>query len=221
MSCQHLELTGELWAYIRRVSLREPDVLRRLREETAPLPMARMQISPEQGQFMSLLVRLLGARMTIEVGVFTGYSSLSVALALPDDGRIIACDVSEEWTAIARRYWREAGVAHKIDLRLRPAIETLDALLAENRAGAFDFAFIDADKENYLNYYERCLELVRPGGLIAIDNVLWHGNVIDRTKQDADTQAIRAFNDRVSRDDRVWISLLPISDGLTLALKKQ
>jgi predicted O-methyltransferase YrrM len=221
MSCQHLELTGELWDYIRRVSLREPEVLRRLRDETAPLPMARMQISAEQGQFMSLLVRLLRARMTIEVGVFTGYSSLSVALALPDDGRIIASDVSEEWTAIARRYWREAGVAHKIDLRLRPAIETLDALLAEKRAGAFDFAFIDADKENYLNYYERCLELVRPGGLIAIDNVLWHGNVIDRTKQDTDTKAIRAFNDRVSRDDRVWISLLPISDGLTLALKKQ
>jgi predicted O-methyltransferase YrrM len=220
MSCQHLELRGELWEYIRRVSVREPDALVRLREETAPLPMARMQISPEQGQFMGLLMKLLGARMTIEVGVFTGYSSLAVALALPEDGKVVACDVSEEWTSIARRYWREAGVAHKMDLRLRPALETLDALLADSRAGAFDFAFIDADKENYLNYYERCLRLVRAGGLIAIDNVLWHGDVIDPAKQDADTRAIRAFNERLSRDDRVWISMLPISDGLTLAVKK-
>src|SRR5882672_4658944 len=220
MSSTHLELSGELWDYIRRMSVREPDVLRRLREETAPLPMARMQISPEQGQFMGLLMRLLGARTTIEVGVFTGYSSISVAMALPDDGKIIACDVSEEWTSIARRYWREAGVASKIDLRLRPALETLDALLAEGRAGAFDFAFIDADKSNYSNYYERCMKLIRPGGMIAIDNVLWHGDVINPAKQDEDTQAIRAFNERVSRDDRVWVSLLPISDGLTLAVKK-
>ncbi len=220
MSSQHLELSWELWDYIRGRSLREPDVLRRLREETAPLPLARMQISPEQGQFMGLLMRLMEARMTIEVGVFTGYSSISVAMALPDDGKIIACDVSEEWTSIARRYWREAGVASKIDLRLRPALETLDALLAEGRAGAFDFAFIDADKSNYSNYYERCIKLVRPGGLIAIDNVLWHGDVINPAKQDEDTQEIRAFNDRLSRDDRVWVSMLPISDGLTLAMKK-
>jgi len=202
------------------MSLREPDILRRLREETAPLPMARMQISPEQGQFMGMLIRLLGARATIEVGVFTGYSSVSVALALPEGGKIIACDVSEEWTSIARRYWRDAGVANKIDLRLRPALETLDALLVEGRAGAFDFAFIDADKANYSNYYERCFELIRPGGLIAIDNVLWHGDVVNPAKQDEDTQAIRAFNERVSRDDRVWVGLLPISDGLTLAMKK-
>ncbi len=220
MSAQHLELSGELWEYIGRVSLREPDVLRRLREETAPLPMARMQISPEQGQFMGLLTRLLGARMTLEVGVFTGYSSISVALALPADGKIIACDVSEEWTSIARRYWVEAGVAHKIDLRLRPAVETLDALLAKGRAGSFDFAFIDADKSNYLNYYERCLELLRPGGLIAVDNVLWHGSVIDPAKQDEDTLAIRRFNLLVSEDERVWVSLLPLSDGLTLAMKR-
>jgi len=220
MSAQHLELSGELWEYIGRVSLREPDVLRRLREETAPLPMARMQISPEQGQFMGLLTRLLGARMTLEVGVFTGYSSISVALALPADGKIIACDVSEEWTSIARRYWVEAGVAHKIDLRLRPAVETLDALLAKGRAGSFDFAFIDADKGNYLNYYERCLELLRPGGLIAVDNVLWHGSVIDPAKQDEDTLAIRRFNLLVSEDERVWVSLLPLSDGLTLAMKR-
>jgi predicted O-methyltransferase YrrM len=220
MSSKHLELSGELWDYIRDMSLREPDVLQRLREETAPLPLARMQISPEQGQFMGMLMRLLAARMTIEVGVFTGYSSISVALALPDDGEIIACDVNEEWTSIARRYWREAGVASKIDLRLRPAVETLDALLAEGRAGAFDFAFIDADKSNYATYYERCLQLIRPGGLIAIDNVLWHGDVINPEKKDEDTQAIRAFNKQVSQDARVWISMLPISDGLTLAMKK-
>jgi len=220
MSAKHLELSGELWDYVRGMSLREPDVLRRLREETAPLPLARMQISPEQGQFMGILMRLLGARTTIEVGVFTGYSSISVAMALPDGGKIIACDVSEEWTSIARRYWREAGVAPKIDLRLRPALETLDELLTEGRAGAFDFAFIDADKSNYSNYYERCFELVRPGGLIAIDNVLWHGDVVNPAKQDEDTQAIRAFNERVSHDDRVWVSMLPISDGLTLAMKK-
>jgi len=220
MSSKHLDLSGELWDYIRGMSLREPDVLQRLREETAPLPLARMQISPEQGQFMGLLMRLLGARMTIEVGVFTGYSAISVAMALPDDGKVIACDVSEEWTSIARRYWREAGIASKIDLRLRPALETLDGLLAEGRAGAFDFAFIDADKSNYSNYYERCMKLVRPGGLIAIDNVLWHGDVINPAKQDEDTQAIRAFNERVSADDRVWVSMLPISDGLTLAMKK-
>src|SRR6266566_773163 len=220
MSSQHIELSAELWDYIRGMSLREPDVLRRLREETAPLPLARMQISPEQGQFMGLLMRLLGARTTLEVGVFTGYSSISVAMALPEDGKIIACDVSEEWTSIARRYWREAGVTHKVDLRLRPAVETLDALLAEGRAGTFDFAFIDADKSNYLNYYERCLKLVRPGGLIAIDNVLWHGSVIDPAKQDEDTVAIRRFNLLVSEDERVWVSLLPLSDGLTLAMKR-
>ena len=220
MSREHLEISGDLWEYIRKVSLREPDVLRRLREETAPLPQAMMQISPEQGQLMGLLVRLLGARRTLEIGVFTGYSSTAVALALPPGGKIIACDVSEEWTAIARRYWREAGVAEKIDLRLRPALETLDALLAASEAGAFDFAFIDADKSNYLDYYERCLRLLRPGGLIAVDNVLWHGAVIDAAKKDEDTRAIREFNRRLRRDERVWLSLLPVSDGLTLALKK-
>src|SRR5260221_1386281 len=158
MSCKHLELSGELWEYIRGRSLREPDVLRRLREETAPLPLARMQISPEQGQFMGLLMRLMEARMTIEVGVFTGYSSISVAMALPDDGKIIACDVSEEWTSIARRYWREAGVASKIDLRLRPALETLDALFAGGRAGAVDSAIIDEAKSHDCNYDERGVE---------------------------------------------------------------
>ncbi len=221
MSWKHLTLTDELWEYTSRVTLREPDLLRRLREETAADPMARMQISAEQGQFMALLVHLLGARRTLEVGVFTGYSSLSVALALPEDGQVIACDISEQWTSIARRYWREAGVARKITLRLGPALETLDALISEGQAGSFDFAFIDADKENYANYYERALTLVRPGGLIAIDNVLWNGRVIDQSSQDAETEAIRSLNERLLRDDRVWLSMLPIGDGLTLACKKR
>ena len=213
-------LTPDLSEYIRRVTLREPDLLRRLREETASLPKANMQISPEQGQFMALLIHLLNARKTLEVGVFTGYSSLSVALALPDDGRIIACDVSEEWTAIARRYWREAGVERKIDLRLRPALQTLDDLIALGQGGSFDFAFIDADKENYANYYERALVLIRPGGLIAVDNVLWSGRVIDESVDDADTRAIRAFNEKLKTDERVWLTMLPVRDGLTLAVKK-
>jgi predicted O-methyltransferase YrrM len=215
-----LTITDALWEYMRRVTLREPPILRRLREETASNPQAMMQISPEQGQFMALLIHLLDARRTLEIGVFTGYSSLSVALALPDDGRIIACDVNEEWTSIARRYWREAGVERKIDLRLRPAIETLDDLIAAGQGGRFDFAFIDADKENYANYFERALVLVRPGGLIAIDNVLWYGRVIDPAVKDADTRAIRAFNEKLHTDERVWLSMLPVRDGLTLACKK-
>jgi caffeoyl-CoA O-methyltransferase len=179
-----------------------------------------MQISPEQGQFMALLVELIGARRILEVGTFTGYSALAVALALPPDGRVITCDINEEMTAIARRYWAEAGVADKIDLRLAPAIDTLDELLAEGQAGQFDFAFIDADKTNYLAYYERTLELLRSGGLIAIDNVLWNGAVADPERQDDDTSAIRALNEAVHADDRVSLSLLPISDGLTLARKR-
>ena len=215
-----ISVSPELGDYIRRVSLREPDVLRRLREETASHPRVSMQISPEQGQFMALLIQMLGARRTLEVGVFTGYSSLVVALALPEDGRIIACDVSEEYTSVARRYWREAGVERKIDLRLRPALETLNDLIVLGQAGSFDFAFIDADKENYENYYERCLTLVRSGGLIAVDNVLWSGRVIDAADQDADTRAIRAFNIKLQADERVWLSMLPIRDGVTLACKK-
>jgi len=215
-----LTITDALWDYMRRVTLREPPILQRLREETASNPQVMMQISPEQGQFMALLIHLLDARKTLEIGVFTGYSSLSVALALPDDGRIIACDVNEEWTSIARRYWREAGVERKIDLRLRPAIETLDDLIAAGQGGRFDFAFIDADKENYANYFERALVLIRPGGLIAIDNVLWYGRVIDPAVKDADTRAIRAFNEKLHSDERVWLSMLPVRDGLTLACKK-
>ncbi len=215
-----LGLNNQLYDYLLSASLREPEILLKLRQETASHPRARMQIAPEQGQFMALLVQLIGAKKTLEVGVFTGYSSLSVALALPADSKIIACDVSEEYTAIARRYWQQAGVADKIDLRLAPAIETLDQLLAASVAQTFDFAFIDADKENYDAYYERCLQLVRPGGLIAIDNVLWSGRAADPLDQDQSTQAIRAFNEKLHDDERITLSLVPIADGLTLALKR-
>jgi predicted O-methyltransferase YrrM len=221
MSGKFLPLTERIYEYMQAVSLREPDVLRRLREETARLPMARMQISPEQGQFMSLLIQLMNARKTLEVGVFTGYSSLCVALALPPEGRVVACDISEEWTQIARRYWEEAGVAGKVTLRIAPALETLDKLVADGQAGTFDFAFIDADKGNYAGYYERALELVRVGGLVAIDNVLWSGRVAHPEDEEPDTAAIRAFNERLHGDERVTLSLIPIADGLTLALKRR
>ena len=220
MQKRTLGLNNQLYDYLLSASLREPEILLKLRLETAAHPRAIMQIAPEQGQFMALLVQLIGAKKTLEVGVFTGYSSLSVALALPADGKIIACDVSEEYTAIARRYWQQAGVADKIDLRLAPAIETLDRLRAAS-VETFDFAFIDADKENYDTYYERCLQLVRPGGLIAIDNVLWSGQVADPLDQDQSTQAIRAFNEKLHHDERVTLSLVPIADGLTLALKRR
>ncbi len=215
-----LGLDDRLYEYLLSVSLREADILRQLREETASLPGAIMQIAPEQGQFMALLIQLLGATKTIDVGVFTGYSSLSVALALPPNGKVVACDVSEESTAVARRYWEAAGVADKIDLRLAPALETLDQLLADGQAETFDFAFIDADKGNYEGYYERSLQLIRPGGLIAIDNVLWSGEVADPQVQDNRTQAIRAINKKLHHDERVTLSLVPIADGLTLALKR-
>jgi predicted O-methyltransferase YrrM len=220
MSDKTLSLDEPLYRYLQEHSLREHDVLRALRAETAPMKHGGMQISPEQGQLMALLVRLLGARRTLEVGVFTGYSALAVALALPADGRVVACDISEEWTTIARGYWERAGMAHKIELRLGAAARTLDALLAEGAAGSFDFAFIDADKENYRDYFEKCLALVRPGALVAIDNTLWSGRVADASVQDADTVAIRALNDALHRDERIELSLLPVGDGLTLALKR-
>jgi caffeoyl-CoA O-methyltransferase len=220
MPKQSIGLDNQLYNYLLSVSLREPEILLKLRQETASHPRSVMQISPEQGQFMRLLVQLIGAKKTLEVGVFTGYSSLSVALALPEDGKIIAADVSEEFTAIARRYWQEAGVADKIDLRLAPGLETLDALLATGQGGTFDFAFIDADKENYDAYYERSLQLVRPGGLIAIDNVLWSGQVADPQNQDESTQIIRALNEKLHHDERITLSLVPIADGLTLAIKR-
>ena len=219
MSRIHTTITDELAGYIRQVALREPDVLRQQRESTDAHPRASMQTSPEQGQFLHLLARLTGAKKTLEVGVFLGYSSTWVAMALPAGGRIIACDVSEEYTAEARRLWREAGVEGKIDLRLGRAVDTLDGLIADGNAGSFDFAFIDADKSNYANYYERALVLVRTGGLIAIDNVLWNGDVIDASKTDADTEAIRAFNRKLHADARVTLSLVPLGDGLTLACK--
>lgn len=220
MSRSTIQMTPRLYDYLIEHSLREPESLRVLREETARHPSAGMQISPEQGQFMRLLVQLIGARRTIEVGVFTGYSALSVALALPADGKIVACDVSEEYTSIARRHWEKAGVANKIDLRLAPATETLDKLLAQGQAGTFDFAFIDADKSNYPRYYEQSLQLLRKGGVIAIDNVLWDGKVADPSVKDADTQAIRAVNELIHKDERVWPSLVPIGDGLLLAMKR-
>jgi len=219
MSNLQTPITPELAEYIRGVSLREPELLRQLREETAARPDAGMQLSPEQGQFLGMLIRLTGNRRAVEVGVFTGLSSLHVALAMPPEGRLIACDINPETTAIAQRYWRAAGVADKIDLRIGPATCTLDELLMEDE-GVFDFAFVDADKENYQSYYERVLKLLRPGGLAAFDNVLWHGKVIDESVQDADTRAIREFNARLHLDDRVWLSLVAIGDGLTLALKR-
>ncbi len=192
----------------------------RLREETTQLPAGRMQITPEVGNLLGMFVRLLGAKRCIEVGVFTGYSSLCVARALPPDGQIIACDVSEQWTAVARRYWAECGLDKKIDLRLAPALETLDALLAAGELGAFDFAFIDADKANYSGYYDRLMRLIRPSGLIVVDNVLWYGRVIDSRENDIDTIAIRAFNAKLRADPRIEVAMLPIGDGLTLAFKK-
>lgn len=220
MTRRTLAMTDELYEYLLAASLREPALLRQLREETANLPNARLQIAPEQGQFLAFLVRAIGARRTLELGVFTGYSSLCVALALPPDGRIVACDVSEEWTAVARRYWETAGVAGKVDLRIAPALQTLDLLITGADAGSFDFAFIDADKEAYPAYYERCLCLLRPGGLMAIDNVLRGGRVADPADHRAATVAMRAFNAYLRNDERIDLSLLPIGDGLTLARKR-
>ncbi len=220
MSNRTIAMTDPLYDYLLGASLREPPLLKRLREETAKHPRATMQISPEQGQFMGLLAKLMGARRCIEVGVFTGYSSLSVALALPDDGHILACDVSEEFTAVARRYWKEAGVEKKIELRLAPALETLDARLKAGEAAQYDLAFIDADKSNYAGYYERILKLLRPGGLVLVDNVLWDGAVIDKQDKTEDTAAIRAFNQALRKDERISLSMLPVGDGLTLALKR-
>ncbi|HEX3748594.1 MAG TPA: class I SAM-dependent methyltransferase [Bryobacteraceae bacterium] len=219
MSRQYTPITDALAEYIREVTLREPEPLRRLREATADHPRASMQIAPEQGQFLNFLTTLIGARNVLEVGVFMGYSSAWVALALPAGGKIVACDVSEEYTAIARRTWREAGVEDRIDLHLAPALETLDGLIAAGRSGTFDFAFLDADKSNYSNYYERALQLVRRGGLIATDNTLWDGAVIDRAQNDPDTEAIRAFNRKLHADPRIALTLATIGDGLTLACK--
>jgi predicted O-methyltransferase YrrM len=220
MASQTLGLEKHLYDYLQSVSLREAEILTQLRQETAQHPMGRMQIAPEQGQFMALLVQLMRAKKTIDVGVFTGYSSLVVALALPTDGKVVACEVSQEYAAIARRWWQQAGVADKIELHIVPAQETLNQLLAAGEAGTFDFVFIDADKSNYESYYEQALQLVCPGGLIAIDNVLWSGRVADFQVQDNRTNKIRAFNQKLHQDLRITLSLVPIGDGLTLALKR-
>jgi len=216
MSRKTLNLTDDLYGYLLDVSVREPGVLGRLREETAKMPHANCQISPEQGQFMALLVKLIGAKRVLEIGTFTGYSSTAMALALPMDGRITCCDRNEEWTDVARRYWKEAGVKDKVELVLGPALETLDRLQSEPGPDSFDFAFIDADKENNGPYYERCLGLVRPGGLIAIDNVLSHGRVIDASENGPGIEATRELNRSLKEDERIDLSLVPIADGLTL-----
>lgn len=220
MSNRTLSVTDDIYRYLLANSLREPPPLARLRELTAGLPQANMQIAPEQGQFMALLAKLVGARRCIEVGVFTGYSSLAVALALPEDARIVACDISEQWTSIARRFWRESGVERKIELRLQPAVRTLEELLAAGGSGKYDFAFIDADKTGYARYYELLLELLRPGGLMTIDNTLWGGAVADPNERSEDTVALRAFNEALHADERIDLSLVPIGDGLTLARKR-
>lgn len=221
MANKTVTMTDPLYDYLLAVSVREPQVLADLREETAKLSEAGMQIGPDQGQFMGMLVKLIGARRALEVGTFTGYSALSVALAMPDDGRVIACDVSEEWTNIGRRYWQQAGVAHKIDLRIGPGAATLAQLVADqSQHNNFDFAFIDADKGNYGHYFEHCMTLVRPGGLIAIDNVLWGGGVITESDQGPEVVAIRQLNAKLAQDERVEVSLVPIGDGLTLARKR-
>lgn len=220
MSNFQTPVTIEMAEYIRKVSLREPELFQRLREETAKRTDAGLQVAPEQGQFLGMLVRLMGAKRALEVGVFTGLSSLHVAMAMPPDGKLIACDINPDTTAIARRYWREAGVEQKIDLRIAPALETLDALIAGGAAETFDFAFVDADKRNYWRYYEKVLTLLRPGGLAVFDNVLWHGQIIDESVQDPDTLAVRDFNANMHLDNRVYLSLVAIGDGLTLALKR-
>jgi len=220
VTARTLPLDGRLQRYLVAHGAREIAAQRDLRRITQRMPRASMQIGAEQGALLQVLVRVMGARRCVEIGTFTGYSALAVALALPKSGRIVCCDVSEEWTAIARRYWKRAGVAGKMDLRIAPALETLDALLAQGKGGKFDFAFIDADKENYANYYERCLKLVRRGGLIAVDNTLWGGSVVDPRNGTVDTRAIRSFNRKLVRDRRVDMALVPIGDGLSLAVKR-
>ena len=220
MSNKSIGLSDELHEYLLSVSLRESAVMRRLREETADHPKSQMQIAPEQAQFLQFLLRLIGARRTIEIGVFTGYSALATAEVLPPTGEIVACDVSEEYTQVARRYWEEAGVADWIDLRIAPAAETLDALLDEGQAGTFDFSFIDADKETYDTYYERSLELLRPGGVIALDNVFRDGRVTDPDIDDESVRAIQDLNEKLHDDQRVDLTMLPVADGLTLAMKR-
>jgi predicted O-methyltransferase YrrM len=220
MSPRTLQLDPKLHDYLLSVSLRDTEPLRKLRERTAGLEFSAMQTSPEQGQLMHLLVKLMGARRIIEVGTFTGYSALCMATALPDDGELIACDIEPEWVDMGREFWREAGVADKIEVRIAPALETLDGLASDGQGESFDFAYIDADKENYVAYYEKCLGLLRAGGLVAVDNTLWSGKVADESESEESTVAIREFNEHLAEDRRVDLSLVPIGDGLTLARKR-
>lgn len=220
MTNRTINLDDRTYQYLLEHSLQETEVMRELRGRTQQLEWSRMQIAPEQGQFMALLVELMGARHIVEVGTFTGYSALCMAQALPVDGRLICCDVSEEWTAIGVPYWERAGVRDRIDLRIAPALQTLDGLLGDGQVGRFDIAFVDADKTNYLNYYERCLELLRPGGLLMFDNTLWSGSVADPDDHEEDTEALRRLNDALHKDQRISLSLVPIGDGLTLACKR-
>jgi caffeoyl-CoA O-methyltransferase len=220
MSNKTIGLSDELAAYVVAHGVREPEVLERLREETAALPQHGMQIAPEQGALLAMLVELTGARRCLEVGTFTGYSSTVIALAMPDDGRLLCCDVSEEWTSVARRAWADAGVADKVELRIQPARDTLDELLAAGEEATYDLAFLDADKTSYDDYYERLLRLVRPGGLIVIDNVLWSGDVLDDDTSDASTLALQALNAKLAADERISVCLLPVADGVTLARRR-
>ena len=220
MSNRTLAIDDRLYAYLLQHSLREAPLLKRLRDETTRMPDGMMQIAPEQGQFMALLVELVGARRALEIGTFTGYSSVCVARAMGPAGRLVCCDISEHYTAVARRYWAEAGVADRIELKLGPALATLDGMLAAGAAGQYDFAFIDADKTNYDAYYERCLKLVRRGGLLLIDNVIWGGSVANLADKDADTEAIRALNAKLRKDERVDLTLFAVGDGMTCALKR-
>ena len=220
MTNKTLGLPDDVHDYLLRFGVREPEVLRRLRAETAKMPMAQMQIAPEQGAFMGWLVETLGVRKALELGTFTGYSSLAVALAMPDDGRIVCLDVSQEYTDVARRYWGEAGVDHKVELRLAPGLESLAALKAEGHSESFDFAFLDADKEPYPDYYEAILDLLRPGGILLVDNVFAGGKVAEDGSDSGQVRAIRTLNERVIRDERVSALILPIADGVTLARKR-
>ncbi len=220
MRRKQITFTDKLYDYMIEVGAREHNALKALRAATDRIAYAGMQIGPHQGALMALLVQLIGARRTLEVGVFTGYSALAVALALPPDGKVVACDVSEEYTAMARRFWRKAGVANKIELHLAPALQTLKRLIDDGQSGAFDFAFIDADKELYDAYYEAALKLVRRGGLVAIDNVLWGGRAADAKARNGSTKAIRALNRKIAKDKRVSMCLAPVGDGLTLAMKR-
>lgn len=220
MSHVSLNLTPELYVYLHKNSLRESATLKALREETKDFPGAVMQISPEQGQFFALLVQLMHAKKTLDIGTYTGYSALAVALALPEDGKVITCDINAEATTLAARYWAQAQVQHKINLRLQPALQTLHELIESGASNTFDFIFIDADKNNYPQYYELSLQLLRPQGLLAIDNVLWGGTVVDPNDHDATTKMFRKYNQDLLVDERIMLSMLPVGDGLTLAMKR-